>query len=433
MKRIRNSNSTLSYRIPLSHLASLSINNNSSISSVPPYLFTHLQSRVTQLSNNLSYYEQLPIDYQCKLPLTLPELFININKQLQYVYDQYNNNNAQTLLPNTSSSSSKDITNNSSLSSFYISSLYPLLMTINTDILSYFDLYRDIISKYNLYFHKPLTGWMNRILMRSMGISTISNTIYDIYSNTNHTSSSSSSSSSSSNNFVRNFLISDIVTQTTADISAFCIEKYGAAPQVSITNTVPSTVSVLGIPSYIQYAYSEILKNSIRAMLDRYTTLNIDDAPPIHVHISLYNHTTLIIRIEDSGHGIILPTKIMQHLSNIQSIPSVPKTDTTSLSSVKNTITNTTNDSSIIFGSLSQFPYFSSTAFTREENNYQYSREFGVSFTGKGLGLIRSQLACQLHNGNIELFSIPNKGTIALLYIDITGSCTDTQAYQRIQ
>jgi signal transduction histidine kinase len=74
-------------------------------------------------------------------------------------------------------------------------------------------------------------------------------------------------------------------------------------------------------------------------------------------------------------------------------------------------------------GAITQFSFFNTTAHVGAgEPTYQYSRDFGVPFAGKGLGLVRTRLYARYHGGSLALFSQPGYGTTALLALEKSGA-----------
>lgn len=218
-----------------------------------------------------------------------------------------------------------------------------------------------------------------------------------------------------------------VVQQSTAEISAFCVEKYGVAPQVKIqppsfmgidpfrsqdTAVSPSgillsslsspssppaglsnqqkhqPIRMVGIEEHLRFVYTELLKNAMRAHIDRYSTAGVDDAPPISVRICC-DGRSVSLAVDDVGGGVPDPLSKANRIA----------------------------------GPITTFPYFfSSVALQgRDEPNYQYSREFGVPFTGHGLGLSRCRLFTRFHGGTLALMSQPGRGTTAVAWFDRTG------------
>jgi hypothetical protein len=61
------------------------------------------------------------------------------------------------------------------------------------------------------------------------------------------------------------------------DVRALSIEKFGTSPDIAINGDC----NITAVTPLIKYILVEILKNSISAILNKYTPLNVDDAPPV--------------------------------------------------------------------------------------------------------------------------------------------------------
>jgi hypothetical protein len=85
------------------------------------------------------------------------------------------------------------------------------------------------------------------------------------------------------------------------DVSSFSKEKFGVCPEIQIKGEMDLSM----VSPFIEFVTVEVVKNSIKAVIDRYGALDIDDAPPIQ--IILINNLTKnggIGRIVFSDHGI---------------------------------------------------------------------------------------------------------------------------------
>lgn len=193
----------------------------------------------------------------------------------------------------------------------------------------------------------------------------------------------------------------------TANIRAFCVEKFGVAPPVDIRavksdgHSAPLANMPAGwrvhlqaaIPDQVRYVYSELLKNALRAHIDRYGAAGVDDAPPISVELSHCPVAGAVcVTVADRGKGL-------PHMASPASSASVTRMP----------------------GPYTVFPYFASDAAKRAEPNYQYSREFGVPFSGHGTGLCRSRLYALRHGGGLTLLNTPGTGLTAHLWLDARG------------
>jgi signal transduction histidine kinase len=282
--------------------------------------------------------------------------------------------------------------------------------SLSTRILSYVDMHRDPLVEIRArpvgyaaasWAESPVHPWLDGLQMRSAALRVVA------------------SSSLQARTTVRSFDLVKLVRDSTAEIAAFCVEKYGVAPAVNVhvaTTTTSSSSSsssssspspsspvapMLGVPDFARFAYTELLKNAMRAMLDRYTTAGVDDAPPIAVTVA-YAGGRVSVRVDDVGAGL--------------------------------RGWGAGSGQEAAAGAVTRFPYFTSTAAGREQPNYQYSREFGVPFTGHGLGLVRARLFAVLHGGGLAVLSQPGAGTSALLWFDRGGTAmTDVQAVKAVE
>jgi hypothetical protein len=173
-----------------------------------------------------------------------------------------------------------------------------------------------------------------------------------------------------------------LLQKVVEELRPFAVEKFGVAPPMEQHYAVRSShkCTVLGLPSFATFVLTELCKNSMAAMINKYTALGVDDAPAIQIVLaSTPSHVS--IRFSDTAGGI--------------------------------------RDA---VGCKSKYNYFESTAVHREEMNYQYSREFGAPFSGWGIGLARSSLYARYFDGNVSLLSTPGYGTIAQATFERTGS-----------
>lgn len=129
------------------------------------------------------------------------------------------------------------------------------------------------------------------------------------------------------------------------DIDALTKEKFGACPQV----IVQGELNLLHIrPSLIHFSLVEFLKNSIFSVIKRYGVLDLDDAEPIIIHL---DPTSYGISITDAGIGMT-----ETELNNC-------------------------------------FQAFYTTTPLNTNPTYQYSRDFGVPYSGAGFGMLKSKVS----------------------------------------
>ena len=97
----------------------------------------------------------------------------------------------------------------------------------------------------------------------------------------------------------------EFIERVSENVMSFAKEKFGVSPEIF----VKGDANVEIFPPLIEYVTVEIAKNSIKAVVDRYGALDIDDAPPIEVNINQHldkNSESGIISImfKDCGVGM---------------------------------------------------------------------------------------------------------------------------------
>jgi signal transduction histidine kinase len=94
----------------------------------------------------------------------------------------------------------------------------------------------------------------------------------------------------------------------------FTVEHPGACPDIEIRSAIPASTSastqtsdsahklqqLLGHPAHLHFMLIELLKNSCRAVLDRFGVLQAHSAPPIVLTVAA-NQSELVIRVSDQG------------------------------------------------------------------------------------------------------------------------------------
>lgn len=97
------------------------------------------------------------------------------------------------------------------------------------------------------------------------------------------------------------------------DISSFSKEKFGVCPEIQVTGDCQN-MSMQVIPPFFEFIAVEVLKNAIKAVIDRYGALDIDDAPPILIHLKENTQSGSgrghIISFQD--HGIGMPKEVAE-------------------------------------------------------------------------------------------------------------------------
>ncbi|SPQ98325.1 unnamed protein product (mitochondrion) [Plasmodiophora brassicae] len=100
----------------------------------------------------------------------------------------------------------------------------------------------------------------------------------------------------------------EVLDDAATNATETCERNYGTAPQVIVKGA--TDLRIPHIPDHIHYILYELLKNSMRAVVERYTDLGKrDDLPPIEVIIS-DGDDDIVMKVADCGGGI--PRKDMQ-------------------------------------------------------------------------------------------------------------------------
>lgn len=221
-------------------------------------------------------------------------------------------------------------------------------------------------------------------------------------------SAASSSSSSPPRLPVRRHALLPLIRFVAADVRALAVEKFGASPELQLVlvdargrhvarsgaeagareegngdgeGLAPSFV---GVAHHFEFVLAELLKNSYRAVAERYPAA-VEDAPPVRIIVSARGRD-VFVRVSDAGGG--MPTGLQGE-------------------------------------TFSEFPYFHTTTTlrpgTQHEPTYHYSRDFGSAIAGYGVGLARSAVYARAMGGALCGMSQPGLGVDMLLRIDSSG------------
>jgi len=187
--------------------------------------------------------------------------------------------------------------------------------------------------------------------------------------------------------------LSDHLTQAVGSVRAGCIEKWGCAPCFSIEKDAALPLCV-GVPALVAHSITELLKNAAQSTMERFGTMGLDDAPPIEVSGSAIGDT-VALSVADQGLGVAVGTpgsgaRVRWH---------------------------------------APFPFFKTfwprqaRAQGEEGQDWRYSRNFGSSFFGWGVGLARAGLHASIHGGQCTLGSRPDgqQGAVATFTIRRDG------------
>jgi hypothetical protein len=169
------------------------------------------------------------------------------------------------------------------------------------------------------------------------------------------------------------------------DMRGLSIEKFGVCPEIVISSgreRVETEVAAIG--PLLQFTCVEILKNAVQSVIEKYGELEIDglDEPPITVHCSRNDGAGDAEWVfEDSGKGL-----------------------------------GGTRAGDTCFDALF------TTRETMREPNYTYSRDFGVPFSGAGVGLLKSRVYLAMHDATIQIGGRAGNADGALVRVSFQNS-----------
>eukprot|EP00475_Leptophrys_vorax_P024088 TRINITY_DN33142_c0_g1_i2.p1 TRINITY_DN33142_c0_g1~~TRINITY_DN33142_c0_g1_i2.p1 ORF type:complete len:371 (+),score=91.31 TRINITY_DN33142_c0_g1_i2:99-1211(+) len=197
---------------------------------------------------------------------------------------------------------------------------------------------------------------------------------------------------------VTNVNLQDLVEDAVSHVKSMSITHFGAHPAIAVDSSQfgPETSRFLALESQIHYVVMELLKNSIKAMVDRYGSLNLDleSTPGVIIRLSGGQTTTGLVGVQVFDQGLGIP----KHLRKLSG--------------------NDDDDDD----RFALFDFFSSTVQEEPNPTYTYSRHFGPPFSGFGSGLSLSRRYANLHGGSIEISSLPGANTVTTAWFDGLGN-----------
>ncbi|CAB9502038.1 oxobutanoate dehydrogenase [lipoamide] kinase, mitochondrial [Seminavis robusta] len=95
----------------------------------------------------------------------------------------------------------------------------------------------------------------------------------------------------------------ELVRQAARDATKMCQRKYGEAPEVQINGRTDLTFPY--IPTYLHYILLELLKNAMRATVERHSDATGRALPPVQVIVAdEHDNEDVVIKVADVGGGI---------------------------------------------------------------------------------------------------------------------------------
>lgn len=168
----------------------------------------------------------------------------------------------------------------------------------------------------------------------------------------------------------------EIAEQAIADARSICLREYGNAPDVIIYGDTDLRFPY--IPSHLHHMLFELIKNSLRAVSDRFDD-SLEEPPPIRVIIS-QGDEDVTLKVSDEGGGI-------------------PRS-----------------------GVARIWTYMYSTAKTPLPDMETVGDEQPVVLAGYGYGLPLSRLYARYFGGELQVISMEGYGTDAYLHLNRLGN-----------
>eukprot|EP01061_Rhynchopus_euleeides_P001473 TRINITY_DN11055_c0_g2_i1.p1 TRINITY_DN11055_c0_g2~~TRINITY_DN11055_c0_g2_i1.p1 ORF type:complete len:391 (+),score=130.96 TRINITY_DN11055_c0_g2_i1:180-1352(+) len=94
--------------------------------------------------------------------------------------------------------------------------------------------------------------------------------------------------------------VNAIVSASAEEAQGLCMAEYGQYPEIQVSD--PSGVNLFCVPANLQAVLVEVLKNSMKATVERHMTHNV--LPEVHATITAAANGTVLIQLEDQGGGM---------------------------------------------------------------------------------------------------------------------------------
>jgi len=221
---------------------------------------------------------------------------------------------------------------------------------------------------------------------------------------------------------------------TSDDAYSFCIEKRGASPKINVTleriakqqNAQPqqeSQLLALCFPTAVHFALMEVLKNSQRALADRYGRDFDTDAPPISVHVSC-GASPLPVQASaahvDVYTGSVTGASSSEPPQQLQHHAHIHRSDEEVGIRVRDSGLGMTTQART--NALSWLH----TTTPPQPATYTYGGGFGAQFSGIGVGLNMAAVCMAQMGGRLQLASLPGAGTEGVLSWPRRGDYADS-------
>lgn len=174
----------------------------------------------------------------------------------------------------------------------------------------------------------------------------------------------------------------DIVQSAVTDAVRVAEQELGACPEVNISGDRTITFPI--IPSHLHHCVFEIVKNSLRAVIERHQSSAPSAMPSIDITVS-HDDREFAVKISDQGGGI--PRKDMTRIWSYL------------WSTYQRSVTTQELITRLSQSSLTSAP-----------------------LAGFGYGLSIARLYARFFGGDLQVISLPNHGTDAYLYLNRLGN-----------
>lgn len=97
--------------------------------------------------------------------------------------------------------------------------------------------------------------------------------------------------------------IKEVAMDAIANAQFICEDHYGLFKAPAVQMFCPGDIEFMYVPSHLNHMLFELLKNSLRAVVERYGSDYEDEYPPIKLIIA-HGKEDITIKISDEGGGI---------------------------------------------------------------------------------------------------------------------------------
>jgi len=207
---------------------------------------------------------------------------------------------------------------------------------------------------------------------------------------------------------------SSIARHAAVVIAKLCEQWYGCAPEIIVEDAGAQPFPF--VPRYLFYILSELLKNSVRATVERNTVglemplrgRVVPELPPVHVLVCSGSNVASI-RISDEGGGI--PVDMLSHVWSYLYTTAEPLSVPMSRVSVDAPTDLRLLDNSAL-----------NSVCSLADGDEAQNMLMRSPLAGLGCGLPLSRLYAQYLGGDVQLHTLPRFGTDVFVYLNSLGN-----------